>query len=286
MSQFKSRKKYIKLAFVLFVGIGLAVGWFFVSDETSRAGVALIISTPEVQEQDLPVVVPRVFGYSVTGRAIDGYEIGSGPTTILLFSSIHGNEVGTVDLLAKFVEEVQSQPELVSPSKRLIVVPIANPDGYFDRIDKLNANGVNLNLNFPTSDWQLYGQEGDYAGQEPFSEPESNVIKQIVEQYHPDMMISFHAKGALISPESDDSSIALARWYSAKSGYEYYNAWDFSGTATKWFEETTAKPAITVELTTHASDDWEINKGALFELVSSESLPYLVSPQGSTSPTQ
>ena len=106
-------------------------------------------------------------------------------------------------------------PSLVSNTKKLVVIPISNPDGYYDRSDNLNSNGVNLNLNFGTSDWQEYGPEGKYAGSKPFSEAESQVIKQVVEQYKPEAMISFHSHGNLISPEAGDDSVNLAKWYAA-----------------------------------------------------------------------
>ena len=40
----------------------------------------------------------KTFGRSVTGRPINGYEIGSGEDTILLMGAIHGDEMGTADL--------------------------------------------------------------------------------------------------------------------------------------------------------------------------------------------
>ncbi len=225
-------------------------------------------------EQDSKKIEKKTFGYSAQGKPIDGYEIGNGPNTILLLASIHGNEIGTTDLLNKFVEEIKANPSIISKEKKLVVIPIANPDGYYDRLDKLNANEVNLNLNFFTSDWKEYGPEGTYAGPEPFSEPESKVIRQIVEQYNPSIMISYHAMGALVSPEAGDASTALGKWYAKKAGYEYYLDWDFPGTATRWFVETTKKAAITVELTAYRPSDWGINKSALMEIVSSGSLAF------------
>jgi len=181
--------------------------------------------------------------------------------------------MGTADLLNRLVLEISLDPDLVSRSKKLIIIPVVNPDGYEDRTDKLNASGVNLNLNFATSSWEQYGPEGNYAGPAPFSENESRVIRDIVDQYKPKAMISFHAHGNLISPEAGEPSIGLAKWYSAKTGYEFYGGWDYSGTATKWFKEMTGNPAITVEISKDYQSDWEINKGALFELISSGNFP-------------
>ncbi|KKR18290.1 MAG: Peptidase M14, carboxypeptidase A [candidate division CPR2 bacterium GW2011_GWC1_41_48] len=254
-------------------------------EEISEAGKIVIapISTPTpipipstsiVEEEATPkenVFRKVAFGYSIKGKPIEGYEIGSGDDCLFMFGSIHGNEMGTTDLLNKLVAEIRAKPNLVGEKMKLIVLPIANPDGYYDRTDKLNANLVNLNLNFATTDWQQYGGEGTFAGEKPFSEPESRVIKEIVEKYKPRRMISYHAKGGIVNPEyNHESSLALSLWYAEMTGYKYYGDgdWDFSGTATRWFKETTGNAALTVELSELLASDWEINRDALLELIS------------------
>lgn len=231
-----------------------------------------LVTTSEAIPSSTPTPVPefiekKVFGHSVLGRPIEGYVIGTGADTLLLFGAIHGNEMGTADLLTTLVQTVAADHSLMGASKRIVIIPIANPDGYADRIDKLNANGVNLNTNFQTTNWTDKGPEGFSAGSEPFSEIESRVIRSVVEQYQPNTMISFHSHGALVSPEEGAASIALGKWYARKSGYTYFTDWEFAGTATRWFTETSGKPAITVELSSHTRSDWNANKKALLELL-------------------
>lgn len=228
------------------------------------------LKSEEVKADEKIKIDRKVFGYSVQGRAIEGYEIGSGENNLLMIAAMHGSEMASSDLLNRFVLELALDPSIVSKTKKLIIVPIVNPDGYFERGDKLNGNGVNLDLNFNTSDWQKYGPEGTYAGSEPFSEAESQVIEKIVEQYRPLAMISFHSYGNLVSPEAGESSIKLANWYIGKTGYEYYDIWDYPGTATKWFAQTTGNAAVTIELSKDPANNWKINKEALFELVSTD----------------
>lgn len=175
---------FFTLALATTIGSYFIIGSIKASNEQAKI---------QQEEQESRKIEKKTFGYSTKGRPIDGYEIGGGVNTLLLFASIHGDEMGTTDLLNSFVEEIKANPSLISKTKRVIVIPITNPDGYYDRKDKLNANEVNLNLNFSTSDWQEYGPEGTYAGPEPFSEIESRVIKQVVEQYKPSMMIAYHA---------------------------------------------------------------------------------------------
>lgn len=257
--------------------LALGLGYVLISqntplfDETTPSSTAVAV----VKEDALPPSPPRTeikkqfFGYSTTGRDIYGYEIGSGEEVVLLFGAIHGNEKSTTDLLNTFVEEIQANPERVSQSKKIVVIPLLNPDGYYERSDNLNINSVNLNRNFGTKEWSPYAQ-GVSAGSEPFSEKESVVIQEVVETYQPDMMIAFHSQGALVSPEEDLASVALARWYAGKTGYAYYDEWSYLGTATLWFQETLQKPAITVELPNHTQSDWGVNKDALWELISSQ----------------
>jgi predicted deacylase len=212
-------------------------------------------------------VTETAFGLSAKGRPISGYEIGTGDDVLLLFGAIHGNEMGTNELLEKLVNEFRSIPGLLPDEKKLVVIPVLNPDGYLDRTDNLNANRVNLNLNFDTAYWQKYGPAGTYAGPKPFSEKESLALKDTVEKYRPYAMVSFHSSGALISPEASPTSEALAKWLSAMTGYDYYDGWDYAGTATRWFEETTGQPAVTVEISKDLESDWHRNADALLDLI-------------------
>ena len=263
MSQFNK-----KIGFILYATLALFGAAVFLYYNKPVA-VTQILPASLAQEPTSTPIEKKVFGYSTKGKPIEGYEIGSGTNVILLIGSIHGNEMGTTDLLNKLIDTIKEKPELVSRNKKLVIIPIANPDGYYDRTDKYNANRVNLNLNFDTADWKLYGPGGYYAGPKPFSEVESRVLKKVVDEYYPSMLIAFHARGALVSPEAGKESVALARWYAQKTGYDYYSQWNYFGTATRWFTDTKGHPSITVELTYYLKSDWEINKKALLELISS-----------------
>lgn len=268
-----SKKKYLLLAvgFLSFL-TGLLIFYLNqpknikenVAKPQSSVGVGVETDpTPLDKSQQLEI------GTSTNGKPINGYVFGDGDDVTLMFGSIHGNEMGTADLLNKLIEYINKNPQSVAASKKLVIIPVLNPDGYYDRVDKLNANEVNLNLNFGTSDWAMYGSEGQYAGPSPWSEVESRVLRAVVETYLPNQMISYHSNGSLVNPELTEASQELAWWYAVESGYYYFAdpSWDYSGTATKWFEETYSKPAITVELNDHYSNDWEMNMGPMLKLL-------------------
>ncbi len=258
----KEKQKY-RVPFIIAVLIvTLAIGFFVMVTKRADTVESIVLSFEQQFSENV------IFGYSEQGREIKGYTFGNGEDRLLLIAGLHGNEKGATDLLEKLSEEIRVHPDLVAPEKQIIILPIANPDGYYAREDKLNANGVNLNRNFATTEWSQY-QEEIFGGSQPFSEAESRVIEAIVREYQPVIMIAFHSQGALTVPENGHAaSIDLAAWYAEKTGYTYFDAWDYSGTATGWFTETTGNPSLTVELTSHDESDWDINKDALLELVS------------------
>jgi murein tripeptide amidase MpaA len=70
---------------------------------------------------------------------------------VLVLGGIHGDEWTTVSLVLNWIAGLESyRPEGVD--WRLI--PLINPDGFFQRPStRVNANGVDINRNFPTPDW-------------------------------------------------------------------------------------------------------------------------------------
>jgi murein peptide amidase A len=245
-------------------------------DNLSEIKGATTINFPEFKQaidfskkRDFMAPIPTVFGYSVKGKKIEGYIFGEGSDVILMFGAIHGNEKGTYALMQTLVGELSLNPSLVGLDKQLIIIPLVNPDGYLERADKLNANGVNLNLNFQTTDWKDFGGEGTYAGPHPFSEPESRLIRDVVLNYKVKKMIAYHSKASVVNPEIHGPSEVLARWYANLSGYRYFDdpSWYYFGTATRWFTETIGGPAITVELNNHKDSDWHINKKPILQII-------------------
>lgn len=264
-----------KIRFILFIImiLSVSIGSYFIIHSKREAKEKTRIARQEQEDRESRKIERLIFGYSTKGRPIEGYEIGNGKDTLMLIASIHGGEKGSAYLMDQLVEEIRADPDLISKNKKIVIIPIMNPDGFYERTDKYNANGVNLNLNFPTLDWQEYGPGGTYGGPKPLSEVESRLIKELIERYDPRLLIDFQSQGALVAPELNDQSIALAKWYVDKTGYEFHDLWDYPGTHTKWFVENYDRPAITIELTEYLESDWEINRDALLELVSSDTMP-------------
>ncbi|NNE93927.1 MAG: murein tripeptide amidase MpaA, partial [Verrucomicrobiales bacterium] len=106
------------------------------------------------------------------------------------------------------------------------VVPCLNPDGV-TLGTRGNANGVDLNRNFPTEDWQAEPVKYRWhvvepemtipilTGDAPGSEPETQVLIELVEKLQPDLVIALHGPLACID---DPEKSPEARWIAEETG--------------------------------------------------------------------
>jgi protein MpaA len=70
---------------------------------------------------------------------------------------------------------------------------------------RFNANGVDLNRNFPSANRVNERRTGATS----LSEPEARVIKQLIEQYSPDRIISLHQPLACIDYDGPGTTLAV-----------------------------------------------------------------------------
>jgi len=103
-----------------------------------------------------PVVRANMFrvtpiGASIQGRALRAITVGSGPTTVLLWSQMHGDEstatMSLTDILAWFASsggERDALRDLLTSRLTIVMVPMLNPDGA-EIFQRENALGVDVN---------------------------------------------------------------------------------------------------------------------------------------------
>lgn len=163
----------------------------------------------------------RVTGTSVEGRPIWCFELGSPDAPVLLLTALfHGIEViGSVALL-HVLDQLTGDPHGRSllAAFRVVVLPIVNPDAFAINMRRLaggwpamkrtNARGVDLNRNFPSPagarrSWHPMSGSGwrwspHYRGSEPFSEPESRAVRDVVQAQPPVLSLGFHSFGNLL----------------------------------------------------------------------------------------
>lgn len=131
-----------------------------------------------------------IYHFDRIGSANDGKKI-------LAIATIHGDEGPSGSVARAWMSRLQK----LDPRNTWRVIPVANPDGLKLKT-RTNANGVDLNRNFPTSDWsdlaliqwqeKQNGRPRRYPGPGPASEIETQCLVQHIQQFKPDFIISVH----------------------------------------------------------------------------------------------
>ena len=112
---------------------------------------------------------------------------GDGSPTIFILGGIHGDETTSVDLTTNLMALLQEHPEYCE-GKRIAILRVANPDGYGAK-RRVNAHGVDLNRNFPASNYK----NSRRYGKESASEPEARALLAALDQLEPALIISIHS---------------------------------------------------------------------------------------------
>jgi murein peptide amidase A len=100
--------------------------------------------------------------------------------TILFIGVFHGDEPEGEYLIEKLIKEINNNPQIIDDN-RVLFIPVLNPDGKRLRT-RGNANGVDLNRNFPTDNWILSEKDEYYSGPKPASEIETQFLIKIIEE--------------------------------------------------------------------------------------------------------
>ncbi|MCB0391290.1 MAG: DUF2817 domain-containing protein [Bdellovibrionales bacterium] len=139
--------------------------------------------------------------YSVNGDPIFHYEQlaknAKKGKNILTISLIHGDEPASGTVARSWISRLDN----LEPRNSWRVIPLANPDG-FKKKTRMNVNGVDLNRNFPTEDWEesalkhwKVNKKADprkFPGDKPASEIETQCLIKHIEDFKPDFIISIH----------------------------------------------------------------------------------------------
>jgi murein peptide amidase A len=217
-----------------------------------------------------------VIGHSVQGRPIylhHFFQDTSSCLNTLFLGVFHGDEGIAGDLLNQLLSAVQ-QGQLQPPKeKSFAIVPIVNPDGL-EQGTRVNANGVDLNRNFPTLDWQEENQDTPYySGSTAASEPETQAILRLLETHQPSKIITVHSPYRVLN--YDGPGRALADTMSAHSSYPVVESIGYPtpGSFGTYVGKERHIPTITLEL---PEDEplqkvWEDNHASLLAALVFES---------------
>jgi murein peptide amidase A len=144
---------------------------------------------------------PSSYGQSRDGTGLllwrpDGYP------DILVMAAIHGDESETTVVLSEALRCIRAG------DLRAAVILCANPDGMV-RGTRGNALGVDVNRNFPTSNWSpdpvhYKSRESDARdialspGTEPASEPETKALLALIDELKPRAVVTLHSALACV----------------------------------------------------------------------------------------
>ena len=127
---------------------------------------------------------------------------------VLVLATIHGDEGASGTLAWDWVERLRD----LDPRSQWRILPVLNPDGLAKKT-RTNANGVDLNRNFPTEDWfdkaqEFWRERGARARRFPGnaggSEPETRCIVDHIEDFSPDFIISIHTPYGVLDFDGPD----------------------------------------------------------------------------------
>jgi hypothetical protein len=239
-------------------------------------------------EKKLDVVREFVIGKSVEGRDITAYTFGQGEKHLNFIGGIHGGyEWNSVLLAYQFIDYLTANPDFIPKDLTVTVIPSVNPDGVYKVVEKegrftvadvktnlpagtgrFNTDKVDLNRNFDCN-WQAtstWRSNLVSAGTSAFSEPEVMALKNFILQDKPVAAIFWHSQSNAVYASACNNGILpetlnIMTVYAQASGYPAVKTFDsyvITGDAEGWLASVNI-PAITVELATHETIEWDRN---------------------------
>lgn len=203
----------------------------FFSEYRRFEAVDAYLDRLDAQKPELTRIEP--LGTSIEGRPIRALRISTAAAdapAYVINGGQHAREwisVATTTCIAdRLVRGYGSDPEITAllDEMQVYVVPVVNPDGYeytwtddrYWRKNRHEEHGVDLNRNFPVA----FGRKGSsdqpaspiYRGTHPFSEPESQALRDLLRRVPVELHIDYHSFSQLVlHPWSHTSEPAADR---------------------------------------------------------------------------
>jgi len=188
---------------------------------------------------------------SVKGRTIFTRDIEPDQANqrVLVIGGIHGDELSSASVALHWIRLAQAAPEQI----HWRFIPALNPDGLFGKpARRVNANGVDLNRNFPTPNWAhdaaIYWEQRTrkdprrWPGKYPLSEPETQYLHEEIQQFKPNLIVSIHAPyGVLDFDGPKEPPRKLGRLFLSQVGI-------FPGSLGNYGGVQGGLPVVTIEL--------------------------------------
>lgn len=108
---------------------------------------------------------------------------------ILVVGVVHGDEPQGEDLINRY---------LAGNESGMLFIPSLNPDGK-QLGTRTNSNGVDINRNFPTKNWELTQKDNYFGGESPASEIETKFLINVIEEYKPRLILTLHTPYKIVN---------------------------------------------------------------------------------------
>lgn len=200
----------------------------------------------------------QAYGRSALGAPLLYFQApDSGPKTGLVIAGTHGDESASVVALSCALRTLGPLP------LRHHLILAVNPDGCQLGL-RANANGVDLNRNFPAANWRtqetVYRWTSDTperdvllsTGTQAGSEPETEALCRLIARLKPAWVASFHEPLACVEAPEPSS---LGKWLSDRLSLPLVSSvgYETPGSFGSWCAEH-ALPCVTVELPAISAD--------------------------------
>lgn len=210
-------------------------------------------------------------GRSVRGAPIQLHIFGNGPDRVFIFGGIHGSEPTSAALARQLLAHLRSDPTTYN-GRTVGIMAEANPDGLRAGT-RGNANGVDLNRNFPAKNWKRSPQKISH-GTQPLSEPETNALVRAMGIVSPRRVVSIHSThGGKFCNNYDGPARAHAELMARHNRYPPMPTWAYPtpGSFGSWAGVDRGIPVVTLELPrgATAATVWRDNREALLAFIRS-----------------
>lgn len=204
---------------------------------------------------------------SAQKRPIETLLFGTGPRRVVFLASLHGDEPQSVGVVEQLAQHLASHPDLLAGCK-VLLVRCANPDGLEGRFS-LNSRGVDLNRNFPGSNWSKTPDRR--SGSKGGSEPETAALVKLLSDFKPSLLVHVKDSRDVGRVNSEGNCVELADQVARLRKFEVMRN---AGTKTTGSLENYAAsklntPALTVLLPLEKDDAtaWDKNRDALLTII-------------------
>jgi protein MpaA len=209
---------------------------------------------------EVPRVMRTTIGESVEGRPIEMVQFGGLASPVLVMAAIHGDEPTSKYVADRLIERLTSDGV-----ENVVVIPCANPDGL-EADQRINSNGVDLNRNFPATNWKHTHPGRNFGGTKPLSEPETKALLDVFTSLTPRLIISIHSMDKPCD-NYDGPGEAIAQLMSRHNHYPVRDniGYPTPGSLGSWAGIDRQIPIITLELPRHQAGEeaWKDNRDAI-----------------------